>query len=287
MMPITGSSEASLAHEEATPAQKILPTTQIYMPPANLPPTKPLVMDDNLATNWNAWKKARTRDKVATGVNKQEQLVRVSTLMSVIGEDATKAFNTFELAETEDDSKIDVLAKLDEYCEPRTQVIYKRYRFNNRNQEPGESIASYLKELRTIAKNCLYESITPDEILRDRIVLGIRDDKMRERLLRLNDLTLQNTVDLIKAAEQTEQQVKLMRGNSGGTANVNALKQGSGKTTIDLRRLLKNRKYRVISVADVEQNTQRKIVRHWDRNVVDVEILTTINPFTAPSWLLL
>ena len=34
---------------------------------------------------------------------------------------------------------------------------------------------------------------------------------------------------LIKAMEQTEQQVKLMRGNPGGTANVNALKQGSGK----------------------------------------------------------
>ena len=37
------------------------------------------------------------------------------------------------------------------------------------------------------------------------------------------------------------------------------------KTTIDLRRLLKNGKYRVISVADMEQNTQRKIVRHWDK----------------------
>ena len=183
-MPTTGSSEASLAHEEAMPAQEILPTIQIYMPPANLPPPKPLVMDNNLATNWNAWKKAWTRYEVATGVNKQEQLVRVSTLLSVIGEDATKEFDAFELAETEDNSKTeDVLAKFDEYCEPRTQVIYKRYRFNNRNQEPGESIASYLTELRTIAKNCQHESITPDEILRDRTVLGIRDDKMRDRLL--------------------------------------------------------------------------------------------------------
>ena len=93
----------------------------------------------------------------------------------------------------------------------------------NRSQEPGESIASYLTELSQ------HESITPDDILRDRIVLGIRDDKIRERLLRLNDLTLQKAVDLIKAAEQTEQQVKLMSGNPGGTANVNALKQGSGK----------------------------------------------------------
>ena len=58
MMPTTGSSGASIALEEATPAQEILPTAQIYTPPANLPPPKPLVMDDNLATDWNAWKKA-------------------------------------------------------------------------------------------------------------------------------------------------------------------------------------------------------------------------------------
>jgi len=58
------------------------------------------------------------------------------------------------------------------------------------------------------------------------------------------------------------------------------------KPTIDLRRPIKNGKYRVISVAEVEQNTQRKIVRHLDRNVINVEILTTINPFAAPSSLL-
>ena len=141
-------------------------------------------MDNNLATNWNAWKKAWTRYEVATGVNRQEQLVSLN-MLSVIGEDATKAFDGFELGETQDDSKTeDVLAKFDENCEPRTQVIYEHYRFNNRNQEPGGNIASYLTELRTIAKNCQHESITPDEILSDRRVLGIRDDKMRERLLR-------------------------------------------------------------------------------------------------------
>ena len=105
----------------------------------------------------------------------------------------------------------------------------------NRSQEPGESIASYLTELSQ------HESITPDDILRDRIVLGIRDDKIRERLLRLNDLTLQKAVDLIKAAEQTEQQVKLMSGNPGGTANVNALKQGSGKNNNSFKKTYQKR----------------------------------------------
>ena len=218
-MPAGGTSEEA---PEILPA----PPAQIFMPPANLPPPKALVMDDNVATNWKAWKKVWSRYEIATGISKQEPLVRVSTLLSVIGEDATKAFDAFEWGEDEDETKIEhVLAKFDAYCEPRTQVIYERYRFNNRKQEPGENIAAYLTELRTIAKNCQHEDITPEEILRDRIVLGIRDDKMRERLLRCNDLTLQKAVDLIKAAEQTEHQVKLM----GASANVNALKQGRSK----------------------------------------------------------
>ena len=135
----------------------------------------------------------------------QEYPNRSHWYLSVTGEDATKAFDAFIWGEAEDETDIEhVLAKFDAYCEPRTQIIYERYQFNNRKQEPDENIAGYLTELRMIAKNCQQEEITPEEILRDRIVLEIRDDKMRERLLRYNDLTFQKAVDLIKAAEQTE-----------------------------------------------------------------------------------
>ena len=93
-------------------------------------------------------------------------------------------------------------------------MIYERYRFNNRKQEQGESISAYVTELRVIAKNCAPEEITPDEILRDRLVLGVRDEKVRERLLRINDLTLSKAIDICKAAEQTSQQLKLIATDS-------------------------------------------------------------------------
>lgn len=141
--------------------------------------------------------------------------------ISIIGEDGVKAHDTFTWNEEEDQNDIElVLQKFDLFCAPRTQVIYERYRFNNRNQEPGENITSYLTELRTIARNCAHDTITPDEILRDRLVLGIRDDRLRERLLRLNDFTLQQAVDQIKSSEQTQQQVKQM---TGGDTLVHAL----------------------------------------------------------------
>ena len=125
------------------------------MPPANLPPPKALCFDDNLATTWKSWKQAWKRYEIATGVHKQEGIVRVSTLLSIIGEDGVKAYDTFSWNEGEDPNNIElVLQKFDQFCAPRTQVIYERYRFNNRSQEPGENVTNYLTELRTIARNC-------------------------------------------------------------------------------------------------------------------------------------
>ena len=148
-------------------------------PPANFPPPKPLIMGDNLATRW---RKIWLRYEIDTGINKQEGLVRVATLLPVIGEDGARVYDTFTWLPSENEQCIDqVLSKFDSYCEPRTQVIYEHFRFNNRVQEAGENVSAYITELRTIAKNCARGGITADEIIRDKLVLGLRDDKMRER----------------------------------------------------------------------------------------------------------
>ena len=57
-----------------------------------------------------------------------------------------------------------------------------------------------------IAKNCAHDEITPDDIFRDRLVLGVRDERVRERLLRVFDLNLSKAIDKCKAAGQTSKQ---------------------------------------------------------------------------------
>ena len=137
--------------------------------------------------------------------------MRASMLLSAIGEDVVKIFNTFTWRVGEQDDKMkDALTKFDEYCKTRTQVIYQRYHFNNRKQEAGESIAAYLTKLHIIAKNCAHDGITPYKILHNCLVLGIRDNKVREWLLWVTDLTLQKALDICKAAERTSQQLKMM-----------------------------------------------------------------------------
>ena len=70
--------------------------------------------------------------------------MRVATFLSVIGEDAAKVYDIFTWLAGENEQCIDQVSKFDSYCEPRTHIIYGRFRFNNRIQEAGESISAYV-----------------------------------------------------------------------------------------------------------------------------------------------
>ena len=145
----------------------------------------------------------------------------------MIDEEARDVYSTFsDWAEAGDDKKIQpVLKKLGEYCEPRRNISFERYRFNHRVQEQGETYDQYRTALRKIAEGCDFVTITPEEILRDHLLFGIRDNKVRERLLRETKLTLNKTDEICRASESKLAQMKVV-GNTGVPVPVNAVGQG-------------------------------------------------------------
>lgn len=70
----------------ASPAAPAV-TKNVFIPPSNQPTPKPLIFYDNSAKTWRSWKQAWQLYKTATGVHTQEGIVRVLTLISIIGED--------------------------------------------------------------------------------------------------------------------------------------------------------------------------------------------------------
>lgn len=149
----------------------------------------------------------------------------------MIGEDAREVCSTFTAwAEEGDDQKIaPVLKKLGEYCEPRKNIPFERYRFNRRVQDPGETYHQYRTALRKLAEGCNFEVINPEEILRDRLLFGIRDNKVRERLLRETSLTLAKTDEICRASESTTAQMKLVEKQTDPPSSVNAVTDQENK----------------------------------------------------------
>ena len=91
-----------------------------------------------------------------------------------------------------------------------TNETYKRYVFNSRDQKEGESIDDYVGELRTLAQTCNFCTCLHSTLIRDWIVLGLRDGGMRKRLLCQGKLTLQKCIEIAKSDEVSNTQLKNM-----------------------------------------------------------------------------
>ena len=61
---------------------------------------------------------------------------------------------------------------------PTSSEIVQRFKFNNRFRNEGESVTDFVAVLRNLAENCEYKD-TLEMMLRDRVVCGIRDEKIQ------------------------------------------------------------------------------------------------------------
>ena len=182
-----------------------------------IPPPPPLeIHDTQAAETWKRFRRAWENYLLATGLNEKSEAVQVTTLLTVIGEEAHKVYSTFSGWENDGNNKKigPVLAKLNHYCEPQKNIPFQRYCFNRRCQEPGESYDQYCTALRKLAESCNCKAITP-----------IRDSKTQERLLREPALTLRRTDEVCHAAESMTKQLKLVGDNQG--TDVSAVSQGA------------------------------------------------------------
>lgn len=80
----------------------------------------------------------------------------------------------------------------------------------NRKQADGESFTNYILELKRLAASCEYGNMK-DQIIKDMIVSGTRDNRLRENLLKDNDLTLDKAITIAKASEKAQEQASLMK----------------------------------------------------------------------------
>ena len=96
-------------------------------------------------------------------------------------------------------------------------------------QESGEPYEQYKTALRKLSEACEFDTITPNEILRDRLIFGIHDTKVRERLLRENNLTLAKTDEICRAAESMTEQMRIVGQSSSSATSDHALRQSVGQ----------------------------------------------------------
>lgn len=192
-----------------------------------LKPPGELVTLRNPAENWKTWTQHFEIYKMASGLGNKPKSVQVNTLLHVAGPEAIRIHYTFEYGEDEDKDDLSVLlTKLDDHFLPQKNISYKRHIFHTRIQAPGESIDDFVTDLKRKAATCEFGQLQ-EILIKDRIIIGIRDVVLRTKLLEKRELTLQQTTDTCRSAELTRTEVGNLTLPSTSSAHqeVNAVRQ--------------------------------------------------------------
>ncbi|GBM21326.1 Uncharacterized protein K02A2.6 [Araneus ventricosus] len=170
-------------------------------------------------SNWSKWKMRFERYRIASGLSTKTGNEQVNSLLYIMGQQAEDIFSSFGLSETEQDDFDIVLKKFNDHF-VKKNTIFELAQFNKRVQLDGESVNMFITALYTLAKHCEY-GVLHDELIRDRIVVGIRDKNLSEKLQLDADLTSIKVIERVRLSEVVkEQQGKLIEKDG---ASVNAI----------------------------------------------------------------
>ena len=189
------------------------PQSAMPAPPASLgsiiPAPAPMDLKGNVAANWRYFRASWNNFATALGLSKKPKLVQVATRKCVMGKDCYLVYEHLPLTSAQAADPETVLDALGAHFEPKTNPIYERYIFNGSKQEAGESMDTFLAKLRKLAASCEY-GVMQEELIRDRLVIGIINNQIRARLLREPYLTLQKATDVCRSSEQADMQIQQM-----------------------------------------------------------------------------
>ncbi|CAI9721877.1 K02A2.6-like family member retr-1 [Octopus vulgaris] len=181
----------------------------------NLPHPKDLDFNqENLAAAWKKWEKEFNLFLIATESDMKPDKVKTSMFLTCIGSKGRDIHSTLDFDSPDEEMNLQtVIEKFDAYCEPRKNITFLRHKFFTCGQAEHQKFDEYVVELRQKAQQCEFGNLT-DSLTKDILICGIRDMRLRERLLREPNLDLQKTIQAGQSAEQTRLQSRMLNATS-------------------------------------------------------------------------
>ena len=124
-----------------------------------------------------------------------------AVLLSIIGPSMYALLrNLVSPAKPGEKSFNELVFVLKNHYNPTLSEMVQRSHFNSHCRKPGESFAQFVAELRALAEFCNYrESL--EKMIRDRVVCGIMNSKIQQKLLAEKPETLKRAVEIAQGME--------------------------------------------------------------------------------------
>ena len=118
--------------------------------------------------------------RVASGLSGKSDERQANMLLYCLGADAEDILSTTNITADNHEKYQKILEKIDDFFAVRRNVFFERARVNKCTQQQGET-ADYITVLHQLADGCEYGNLK-QEMIRDCLAVGIRDEALSERL---------------------------------------------------------------------------------------------------------
>ena len=154
---------------------------------------------------------------------------KVAVLLTVIG---TKAYTLLRniIAPDKPTSKEygALVEALRAHLDLKPIVIAEHFKFHQRNQREGESVAQYIAELRKLSTHCEFQDHL-DQAIRDRLVCGLSSEAIQKRLLSEKNLTLAAAQEIALGMEAAAKEATELQVSSKSSLEINKITVDTAK----------------------------------------------------------
>ena len=172
---------------------------------------------DGAREDWTSYSERLEQYFVGNNVTAAEK--KRAILLSVCGAATYQLIRNIVAPEKPTERTFEQLVELvRRHHNPKPSVIMQRFKFNTCSRQQGQSVATFVAELRHLTEHCEFGD-SMEDMLRDRLVCGVNDSRIQRRLLSEPSLTFKKTLELARAfesAEKNARDLQVMR--SGGAA---------------------------------------------------------------------
>ena len=160
------------------------------------PPASPDSFVFTKPNEWPKWIRHFERFRLASGLGGKSDAMQVSTLVYAMGDDADDIMAGIGLSEEEREVYQPVKTKFDEHFVVRRNTIFEQEKYSIVDAKRREKIwtATSLHSIFCLAEHCEYRALH-DEMIRDRIVVGIVDSSLSLKLQLDPKLSPKNSID--------------------------------------------------------------------------------------------
>ncbi|KAJ1526442.1 hypothetical protein ONE63_009576 [Megalurothrips usitatus] len=202
-------------NEDGTSSASGAPFKNVFMVQSHLAPPKQFSFKSE---DWIRWRTRWCRYAIGSGLSAQGDEFMINTFIYTMGEKAEDILLSFKLTEEGAASYKTVLEEFDKHFGARKNVVLERHRFLRRRQQPNESVDDFVADLHRLAESANLGDLK-DDLIRDVLILGIKDRKLSDALTLDGSLTLERATTRVRQKEELQRQQQAEareQGSSGG-----------------------------------------------------------------------